>query len=84
MKRFMPSRQQQEASRRTPKPGTFIALLKHQRLLTTYISLGYTEKAVVSARAARKKRWICFFLTLIILVIVGIVVAVVIVQNNKK
>lgn len=50
----------------------------------TEAGLGYTDKAVVSARAARKKRWICFFLTLIILIIVGIVVAVVITQNTKK
>jgi syntaxin 1B/2/3 len=47
-------------------------------------SLGYTEKAVASARAARKKRWICFFIFLIVLIIVGIVVAVVVTQNVKK
>ncbi|KAJ3518922.1 hypothetical protein NM688_g9373 [Phlebia brevispora] len=45
------------------------------------VGLDYTEKAVVSARAARKKRWICFILTLIILAIIGIVVGVV-VSNN--
>ena len=43
-------------------------------------SLGYTEKAVVSARAARKKRWICAILALIIVII--IVVVVVVVVNN--
>ncbi|KAG6896347.1 hypothetical protein C0992_008843 [Termitomyces sp. T32_za158] len=47
----------------------------------TEAGLGYTEKAVVSARAARKKRWICFFICLIVLIIVGIVVGVV-VHNN--
>jgi len=46
--------------------------------------LGYTEKAVASARAARKKRWICFFIILIVLIIAGIVVAVVVTQNLKK
>lgn len=46
--------------------------------------LGYTEKAVDSARAARKKRWICFFIILIILIIIAIVVAVVVVQNINK
>ncbi|KAI0273670.1 t-SNARE [Gloeopeniophorella convolvens] len=45
--------------------------------------LGYTEKAVSSARAARKKRWICFFIFLIILAIIGVVVGVE-VANNKK
>jgi len=49
----------------------------------TEAGLGYTEKAVVSARAARKKRWICFILTLIILAIVAIVVAVVVTNNLK-
>ncbi|KAF8231270.1 t-SNARE [Tricholoma matsutake] len=46
--------------------------------------LGYTEKAVASARAARKKRWICFFIILILLIIVAIVVAVVVTQNVKS
>jgi len=54
----------------------------------TEAGLGYTEKAVVSARAARKKRWICFILTLVLFAIVAIVVAVVVTNNihnnNKK
>ncbi|KAG5636807.1 hypothetical protein H0H81_006795 [Sphagnurus paluster] len=53
----------------------------------TEAGLGYTEKAVVSARAARKKRWICFIIILIVLIIVGVVVGVVVKQNvdpNKK
>lgn len=49
----------------------------------TETGLGYTEKAVTSARAARKKRWICFFLTLVILAIIAIVVGVVVAQNVK-
>ena len=44
--------------------------------------LEQTEKAVVHARAARRKRWICFFLILIILAIVGIVVGVTIGRNK--
>lgn len=45
----------------------------------------HTEKAVDSARAARKKRWICFIICLIIiLIIVGVVAGVVISNNNKK
>ncbi|KAI6150395.1 t-SNARE [Pisolithus tinctorius] len=50
----------------------------------TEVGLQHTEKAVVSARAARKKRWICFFISLLILIIVGVVVAVVITNNTKK
>ncbi|KAI0306535.1 t-SNARE [Multifurca ochricompacta] len=45
--------------------------------------LGYTEKAVGSARAARRKRWICFIIFLIVLAIVGIVVGIQ-VANHKK
>lgn len=50
----------------------------------TEAGLNYTEKAVVSARAARKKRWICFIIILIILIIIAIVVAIEVVQNNNK
>lgn len=50
----------------------------------TEAGLGYTEKAVVSARAARKKRWICFFICLIILIIIGVVVAIEVVKNQKN
>ena len=46
-------------------------------------SLGYTEKAVSSARAARKKRWICFIIFLIILAIIGVAVGIE-VANHKK
>jgi len=45
--------------------------------------LHQTEKAVVSARSARKMRWICAGIILIILIIVAIVVAVEVVQNQK-
>lgn len=42
----------------------------------TEVGLGYTEKAVVSARAARKKRWICAVIILIVLIIVGVIVGI--------
>jgi len=48
------------------------------------VGLQHTDKAVDSARAARKKRWICFVLIIIILAIVGIVVAIAIVKAVKK
>lgn len=53
----------------------------------TEAGLGYTEKAIVSARAARKKRWICFIIILICLIIIGVVVGVEVakdVQAGKK
>jgi len=50
----------------------------------TEVGLGHTEKAVDSARAARKKRWICFIIIIVILIIVAIVVAVVVVQNQNR
>jgi len=46
--------------------------------------LDYTNKAVSSARSARKKRWICFFIIVIVLIIVAIVLAVVITNNIKN
>jgi len=42
----------------------------------TEAGLAETEKAVKHARAARRKRWICFFIFLIILAIVGVAVGV--------
>jgi syntaxin 1B/2/3 len=51
------------------------------------VGLGYTVKAVQSARAARKKRWICFFIILIVLIVVGVVVGVVVknqIDSTKK
>lgn len=53
----------------------------------TEVGLQYTDKAVTSARAARKKRWICFFITIILLAIIGIVVGIVVknqVDASKK
>lgn len=44
----------------------------------------HSDKAIISARGARKKRWICFLLTLVILAIIAIIVAVVITNNTKK
>lgn len=58
----------------------------HNVVQDTEAGLGYTDKAVVSARAARKKRWICFIIFLVVLIIVGVVVGVVVSNNihNKK
>ncbi|KAJ8092525.1 hypothetical protein PM082_023778 [Marasmius tenuissimus] len=42
----------------------------------TEAGLGFTEKAVASARSARRKRWICFFIILIILIVIGVAVGV--------
>lgn len=50
----------------------------------TEAGLKHTEAAVVSAAAARKKRWICFWICVIILVIVAIIIAVVVVQKQKS
>lgn len=52
--------------------------------MALYVSLGYTEKAVESARAARKKRWICFVITLIVLIIIGVIVGVLVSKNIKS
>lgn len=38
--------------------------------------LNHTDKAVVSARAARKKRWICFAIFIIICAIIAIILAI--------
>jgi len=40
----------------------------------TEAGLGQTEKAVVHARSARRKRWFCFLLFLLVLVAVGLAV----------
>lgn len=48
------------------------------------VGLQYTDKAVDSARAARKKRWICFGIFLVILIIIAIIIAVEVVQHNNK
>jgi len=54
--------------------------------IDTEAALQHTEAATKSARAARKKRWICFFIILIILIIVGVAVGVEVSQhvNNNK
>ncbi|GAA5834066.1 hypothetical protein JCM11251_003609 [Rhodosporidiobolus azoricus] len=46
--------------------------------------LDQTKKAVKSARAARKKRWICFFILLIIIIVVVVVVVVEVLKNQGK
>ncbi|KAG9016309.1 Plasma membrane t-SNARE, secretory vesicle fusion [Tulasnella sp. 427] len=47
----------------------------------TEAGLKHTEAAVDSAKAARKKRWICFWICVIIAIIIAIVVAVVVTQH---
>ncbi|CAE6460399.1 unnamed protein product [Rhizoctonia solani] len=44
--------------------------------------LQHTEAAVVSARGARKKRWICFGIIVAIIIVVLIIVLVVLAQNG--
>jgi len=51
--------------------------------LVFVVSLKHTTDAVKSARAARKKRWICFFICLVVLAAIAIVVGVV-VSNNIR
>lgn len=47
-------------------------------------SVEHTDKAVVSARAARKKRWICFGLFILLLAVIAAIVAGVVITNNNK
>jgi len=44
--------------------------------------LDYTDKAVGSARSARRKRWICFFIFLLVLAIIGVIIGIEI-ANHK-
>ncbi|CEQ42184.1 SPOSA6832_03971 [Sporobolomyces salmonicolor] len=46
--------------------------------------LQQTKKAVKSARAARRKRWICFFILLAIIIVVVVVVVVEVLKNQNK
>lgn len=46
--------------------------------------MGHTTQAVSSARAARKKRWICFGIFVLLLIIVAIVIAVVVINNKSE
>ncbi|KPV76429.1 uncharacterized protein RHOBADRAFT_25495 [Rhodotorula graminis WP1] len=46
--------------------------------------LDQTKKAVKSARAARRKRWICFFILLCIIIVVVVVVVVEVLKNQGK
>ncbi|KAK2467001.1 hypothetical protein APHAL10511_001259 [Amanita phalloides] len=41
----------------------------------TEAGLQYTEKALNSARSARKKRWICFWISLVLLLILAAIIA---------
>jgi syntaxin 1B/2/3 len=40
------------------------------------VGVQYTEKAVESARGARKKRWICFIIIIILVIIIAIIIVV--------
>ncbi|BGP38539.1 hypothetical protein JCM10449v2_002474 [Rhodotorula kratochvilovae] len=46
--------------------------------------LDQTKKAVKSARAARRKRWICFIILLIIIIVVVVVVVVEVLKNQAS
>ncbi|KAI9510853.1 t-SNARE [Russula earlei] len=48
----------------------------------TEAGLGQTEKAVVHARSARRKRWFCFFIFLLVLAAVGIAVGLTVGKGN--
>lgn len=50
----------------------------------TEAGTGHTTQAVSSARAARKKRWICFGISVLLLIIIAIIIAVVVLNNRKK
>jgi len=53
----------------------------------TEAGLQHTGKAVISARAARKKRWICFFIILVVLAVAAIIIGVLVaraVAANKS
>ena len=58
-------------------------------LIIVILSLKHTAEAVESARAARKKRWICFFITLVVLAVAAIIIGVLVAravhpqQNNS-
>ncbi|KAK7034591.1 hypothetical protein VNI00_012222 [Paramarasmius palmivorus] len=46
--------------------------------------LAYTEQAVVSARSARKKRWICFSICIVIILVIAIGLAVKFAPSRRK
>ena len=50
----------------------------------TEAGTGHTTQAVSSARAARKKRWICFGISVLLLIIIAIIIAVVVLNNRKS
>jgi len=52
--------------------------------IDTEAGLKYTEKAVVSARSARQKRWICFWIALIVVIIIAVVLGVVLYHAFHK
>jgi syntaxin 1B/2/3 len=54
------------------------------RIITDNCSLKHATDAVKSARAARKKRWICFFIVILIIVIIAAVIGGYYASQNKK
>jgi hypothetical protein len=72
-----------QLSSETRKLGKIIGILSPCGFLTVCVSLGFTDKAVESARAARKKRWICFWIIVIVVIIIVVVVVVVVLVNHK-
>lgn len=77
------SKQRQKWLRKIRKLGK-ISPLTRRTFSKHFGSLKHTDQAVISARSARKKRWICFILTLVILAIIAIVVVVVIKNNTSS
>ena len=61
----------------------WFAVYSHNHIYLS-TSLNYTNKAVDSARAARKKRWICFMIFLVLLIVIAIVVVVFVLKNKPS
>ena len=62
----------------------FVIYVYQIHLFIDSLRLQYTEKAVVSARSARKKRWICFWITFVLLIIIALILALVIYKAVHK
>ena len=69
-------------SNETRRLGKFIFLYQWRLLICC--SRALTDKAVESARAARKKRWICFWILVVLVIIIAIVVTVAVLQSGAR